>query len=167
MITPEYCQMMAEYNQWMNQKIYAICKGLPEAEYKADRGAFFGSIHRTLDHILLADRIWMGRFTQQLFTGSIGQEFYADFEPLQQARQEFDRDLISWTISRTPQWLAQALTYTSGIDKKERTMPLGVLVTHLFNHQTHHRGQVTTLLSQLGCDIGSTDLPWLPKFFLD
>lgn len=167
MINPEYCQTMAEYNQWMNHKLYTICAGIEDGERKKDRGAFFGSIHGTLDHLVLADRLWLGRFTQQLFPGKIGQELYPDFDQLHQARQEVDRQIIAWAATLTPAWLEQPFTYTSGIEKKEQTRPTWVLVTHLFNHQTHHRGQTTTLLSQLGYDPGVTDLQWLPKFVGD
>lgn len=165
MITSEYCQVMADYNQWMNQKLYSICiDELGDGERKQDRGAFFGSIHGTLDHIFLGDRLWLGRFLQQPFAGKIGRELYKDFSQLHQARIETDRQIITWTAELTTSWLEQPLTYTSGIDQKVRTMPSWVLVTHFFNHQTHHRGQVTTLLSQLGYDLGTTDLPWLPRF---
>jgi len=164
MISPDYCKTMAEYNQWMNNKLYAICDELGEDDRKQDRGAFFGSIHGTLDHILLGDRLWMGRFTQQPFVGKIGVEFYSDFGQLHQERILSDRQIIDWAAELTLSWLDQTLTYTSGVDKKERSMPNWILVTHFFNHQTHHRGQVTTLLSQLGCDPGTTALPWLPRF---
>lgn len=140
MIKSEYCQVMAEYNQWMNQKLYAICTELGDGERKLDRGAFFGSIHGTLDHILLGDRLWLGRFTQQLFAGHVGKELYSDFTQLHQARIETDRQILDWVGELTNSWLEQPLTYTSGIDKKVRTMPSWVLVTHFFNHQTHHRG---------------------------
>lgn len=105
----------------------------------------------------------MGRFTQQPFPYKIGQELYANFDELRHQRQLTDQQIINWTKTLSPTWLAQPLTYTSGIDSKTRTLPAWLLVTHLFNHQTHHRGQLTTLLNQLGYDSGVTDLPWLPS----
>jgi uncharacterized damage-inducible protein DinB len=115
-----------------------------------------------LNHLLVGDRIWMGRFIQQPVPYTIGQELYANFDELRHQRQLTDQAIINWTKSLSQTWLAQPFTYTSGLDKKSRTLPTWLLVTHLFNHQTHHRGQLTTLLNQLGYDSGVTDLPWLP-----
>lgn len=164
MINQAYCQTMAAYNQWMNQKIYAICAGLSEAERTQDLGAFFQSIHGTLNHLLYGDLAWLHRFTQQPFEPvPLGQTLYADFAELRAQRAKTDRVLIEWANSITETWLEQPFEYTSQIDQELRVLPTWVLVTHLFNHQTHHRGQVTTLLMQLGHDPGVTDLPWLPQ----
>jgi uncharacterized damage-inducible protein DinB len=80
------------------------------------------------------------------------------------AREQLDRRLLDWSSTLTPDWLARPLTYVSKVDGQERTVPRWVLVTHLFNHQAHHRGQITTLLSQHGLDVGSTDIPFMPQF---
>jgi uncharacterized damage-inducible protein DinB len=157
-----YYQTMAEYNQWMNQKLYAICAEIPDLERRADRGAFFKSVHGTLNHLLVGDRVWMGRFWQQPFIAKLNQELYADFDQLWQARQQTDQDILAWTQTLSPDWLNQPFTYTSLSGNQTMTRPAWLLVTHLFNHQTHHRGQLTTLLSQLGYDPGVTDLPYLP-----
>jgi uncharacterized damage-inducible protein DinB len=158
-----YYTTMAEYNQWMNSKIYDVCAGISDAIRKADQGAFFGSIHKTLNHLLYGDRAWMGRFTQHPFSApNMGQDMYEDFEELRQARREMDDQILVWAKKLSPEWLNQPFEYTSNIDQCTRILPTWILVTHMFNHQTHHRGQVTTLLSQLGHDVGSTDLPWLP-----
>jgi uncharacterized damage-inducible protein DinB len=162
MSTPTHYQTMAAYNEWMNQRLYALCAEIPDAVRKQDRGAFFRSIHGTLNHLLFGDRIWMGRFTDQPFPARIGEELYSDFNQLRQERERTDRQIRDWTQQLSPEWLRQPFTYTSGVDGKTRTLATWVLVTHLFNHQTHHRGQLTTLLSQLGYDPGVTDLPWLP-----
>jgi uncharacterized damage-inducible protein DinB len=158
-----YYQTMAEYNEWMNQKLYAICADIPDSIRKQDRGAFFKSIHGTLNHLLFGDRIWMGRFIAQPFNARIGEELYSDFCTLRQERQITDRQILAWTQQLSPEWLHQPFTYTSGVDGKTRTLPAWLLVTHMFNHQTHHRGQLTTLLSQLGYNPGVTDLPWMPN----
>ncbi|MCA1299955.1 DinB family protein [Stappia indica] len=156
---------MALYNRWMNDRLYALCADLDDDARKADRGAFFGSIHATLDHILLGDRVWMGRFTGRSYqVVPIGTELYADFDALRVARAEMDTDILAFAEGLTSDWLAGDLTWTSGLDGISRTRPCWLLVTHLFNHQTHHRGQVTTLLSQLGIDPGPTDLPWMEGF---
>ena len=163
MITPAYAQTLARYNAWMNERIYAICADIPDAERKRDVGAFFKSIHGTLNHILLADRVWMGRFMKQPFKpSSLAQELYSDFIELRAERVNTDRAIESWAKSLTQQDLESELIFTSISNPAERRLPLALTVTHFFNHQTHHRGQLTTLLMQHGIDPGVTDLLWLP-----
>jgi uncharacterized damage-inducible protein DinB len=155
--------MMARYNRWMNERIYAICAGLSDAQRKEDRGAFFKSIHGTLNHLLLADRVWMGRFLARAFAASsLAQELYADFAELERGRAATDAQICEWAASLGDDDLAGTLTYTSIVNPAPRSLPLWLAVTHFFNHQTHHRGQLTTLLSQRGIDPGVTDLLWLP-----
>lgn len=167
MLNQAYCQTMAAYNQWINQKIYAICEGLPEDLRTRDMGAFFKSIHGTLNHLLYGDLVWLHRFTQQPLDGlTLGEDLYSDFAVLQRQRAKTDQVLIAWADAVTEGWLEQPFEYTSQVDNKLRVLPTWVLVTHLFNHQTHHRGQLTTLLTQLGHDPGVTDLLWLPKLDL-
>jgi uncharacterized damage-inducible protein DinB len=156
-----YYTMMANYNEWMNQKLYDLCADLPDTERRLDLGAFFKSIHGTLNHILIGDLIWLGRFTQQPFAGKVSDELYSDFNQLRAEREKLDRKIVTWAQNLTPDWLEQNLTYISGIDRQTRTLPRWLLVTHMFNHQTHHRGQLTTLLSQMGVDPGVTDIPWM------
>lgn len=163
MIDCTYCETMATYNQWMNQKLYQICAEIPDPIRREDRGAFFKSVHGTLNHLLIGDRIWMGRFTQQPFVADLNQELYSDFTELWQERQYTDHAILDWTKTLTSEWLSQPFTYTSVSSHKTLTRPAWLLVTHLFNHQTHHRGQLTTLLNQLGYDPGVTDLPWMPS----
>lgn len=158
-----YCQTMADYNHWMNQKIYAICAEIPDRKRRENLGAFFKSIHGTLNHLLFGDRVWLGRFTGHPFAAAIGQELYSDFDELRQQRELTDLQILDWSRTLSSDWLSRPFTYTSAVDGKTRTLPAWILVTHLFNHQTHHRGQLTTLLSQLGYDPGPTDLPWLPS----
>lgn len=147
----------------MNQKLYAICNEIPDEKRKENLGAFFKSIHGTLNHILIADRIWIGRFTNQPFTAQLDQELYSDFEELRQQREHTDRTIVEWTQHLTQEWLNAPFTYTSISNPNSYTRPAWLLVTHFFNHQTHHRGQLTTLLTQLGYDPGVTDLPYLPS----
>lgn len=154
--------LMAEYNQWMNRKLYAICADIPDSKRREDLGAFFKSIHGTLNHLLVGDLIWMGRFTGSPFSARVEQELYRDFEELRREREITDQQILEWAKNLTPEWLNQPLQYRSGIDGKTRVLPHWVVVTHLFNHQTHHRGQLTTLLNQLGYDPGVTDIPWMP-----
>ncbi len=159
MIDPEHCQTLAAYNTWMNEKLYACAAQLPDDERKRDRGAFFRSLHSTLNHIVWGDRMWMGRFTKRQYeTGKTGVDLYADFDHLRLARVEMDADITAWALAVRASELAGTLTWYSGTAQKELTKPLALCVTHFFNHQTHHRGQATTLLKQAGIDPGVTDL---------
>jgi len=159
----DHYQLLAQYNRWMNDKLYAVCAELSDTERKRDLGAFFGSLHRTLNHLLFGDLAWMGRFTDSPFQApNMGADLFDDFDALRAERQRTDVRIERWAERLAPEWLAAPFTYTSGVDGKTRTLPAWVLVSHLFNHQTHHRGQASTLIHQLGRDPGITDIPWLP-----
>lgn len=164
MITREHAQLMAEYNRWMNAKLYAAAATLTDAERKADRGAFFKSIHGTLVHLLVADLAWYYRFTGRSLDGLRAEAARCeDFAHLCARRAAVDIEIEAWAATLTPDWLAADFTYYTMADGAKYTRPAWLLVTHLFNHETHHRGQVTTLLTQLGVDVGATDLPVLPR----
>jgi uncharacterized damage-inducible protein DinB len=159
-------QLMAEYNCWMNQKLYSVCSAIPDEQRKQDLGAFFQSIHGTLNHLLYGDKAWMGRFTNMPFSVTrIGQEIYADFEELRIEREKTDQQILEWSMSLNPAYLSQPFEYISNVDGQRRVLPTWILVTHMFNHQTHHRGQVTTLIKQIGYEPGVTDIPWLPTIY--
>jgi uncharacterized damage-inducible protein DinB len=163
MLDAELAGTLARYNRWMNERIYALCAGLPDAERRRDRGAFFGSIHRTLDHLVYADLAFLSRFTgDPPEVPPLGALLHPDFDALRLVRERLDARLVAWADALSREWLASPHTYTSNVDRKTRTLPRWILVAHLFNHQAHHRGQLTTLLSQLGLDYGSTDLPFMP-----
>jgi len=162
---------LARYNAWMNERLYALCATLTEEERRRDRGAFFRSIHGTLGHLLLADRAWLWRFTHDpaiadsrdaagqpiAMSGRLDQELYADFDELRRERGRTDAAIVRWVGALTEDALAAPLSYrTSKGEACEH--PLWWALTHFFNHQTHHRGQLTTLLSQAGHDPGVTDL---------
>lgn len=159
----EQARALAKYNRWMNERLYDVCAQLSDDDRKRDRRAFFGSIHGTLNHLVLGDRIWMGRFLDTPFAvESLDQELHADFGELRAERQRMDLQIIDWADSLSDQALGAPFSYVSIVNPALRTSPLWILVTHFFNHQTHHRGQLTTLLSQCGVDYGTTDLIWLP-----
>lgn len=155
---------LAGYNQWMNQRLYAVCAGLTDAERRQDRGVFFKSIHGTLNHLLLGDRVWLSRFQGAQFRPrGLDEELYADFDELRRQRERTDEDIIGWAASLTDEALAGQLRFTSIVNPAPRRCEMSIAVAQLFNHQTHHRGQVTALLSQCGKDYGVTDLIWLPQ----
>lgn len=155
---------MARYNRWMNDKLFAGCRLIPDADRKRDMGAFFRSIHDTLNHILYGDAAWMTRFAgEPLDAGLVRDTRRENFADLSDARRAMDARIVAWSDRLTPAWLEADFEYTSGVDGKTRVLPAWILVTHMFNHQTHHRGQVTTLMKQLGHDPGVTDLPWMPE----
>ena len=165
MITADHVRLMAEYNQWMNQRLYDLCEPMGDEARKLDRGAFFGSIHSTLNHILYGDLAFMSRFTGDLAEAPpIGVDLHDDFADLKAARPALDARIVAWGSSLEAEWLAADITYTSKVDGVTRTLPNWMIVTHMLNHQTHHRGQITTLLSQMGLDIGTTDIPFMPRF---
>jgi uncharacterized damage-inducible protein DinB len=163
MSLPALFQAMAGYNAWMNEKLYAAAATLSDEERKRDRGAFFGSIHGTLDHIMLGDRAWMNRLGPRDYPMKpIGQTLIEDFAELRAARAALDADILAWAGDLTEEWLAEPMAWTSKVYGGDFVHPRWGLVQQLFNHQTHHRGQATTLLTQAGLDVGPTDLPAAP-----
>jgi uncharacterized damage-inducible protein DinB len=163
MISTSYARTMSAYNAWMNERVYGFCSQVSDAERKRDVGAFFKSIHGTLNHLLLADRIWMGRFAGLAVTpASLAQELYSDFDELQRERRDTDRAIGAWIDGLSQADLERELTYTTIVNPQRRSTPLWFALAHFFNHQTHHRGQLTTLLVQRGIDPGVTDLLWVP-----
>lgn len=159
-----YCELMAAYNEWMNGKIYEICSTLSDSDRKKDLGAFFGSLHNTLDHLLWADEALLIRLREEerkIFR--YNPPMIDDFEDLCVRRKEIDEEICRWASEVDDLSCMEPYEFVSVIYEKRKTLPRGVLAMHMFNHQTHHRGQVTTLLSQLGYDVGVTDLPWVPR----
>ena len=163
MISVEYCQLLARYNHWMNERLYAVVSEFSDEERKQDRGAFFGSMHRTLNHILWGDRIWLSRFTGQAYSvPAFGADTYPDFAELARERTATDTAMLDWTGQLSPAWLAGTLEYRSASDGRMRHLANWIAAAHMFQHATHHRGQLATLIKQAGRDTGITDLPWMP-----
>ncbi len=150
--------ILARYNQWSNQRIYQACARLDTEAYYLNRQAFFESIHGTLNHGLLADRIWLGRFdyTPYVFS-SLRDQLYSQLVDLTEARQQEDGRIIAFIQSQSEADLLQTFTYTN-TQGETLTQPLWQCLTHYFNHQTHHRGQVHQMLSEVGQDPPSLDL---------
>ncbi len=155
---------MARYGAWMNGKVYDACARLDDVERRRDLGAFFGSVHGTLNHLLYGDLAWFGRFRH----GAVAPMrpdviLHEDFAALREARERLDGEISAWAVTVRPDWLAAPFRYVSFVDGAERVRPAWLLVAHMFNHQTHHRGQLMTLLTQLGEDVGVTDLAAMPE----
>ena len=163
-------ELLAAYNQWMNSKIYEAAGNLSATDLAKDRGAFFGSILGTLNHILVADTIWLKRFATHpsCFNSlravadlqsptSLDQIIFDDLRSLTERRMWLDLQIIDWIAGLSESDLNFVLSYhnTKGIPANKR---YSSLVLHFFNHQTHHRGQVSTLLTQACVDLGVTDL---------
>lgn len=166
----DHYRAMARYNRWMNGRIYSVAEQLQESERRNDMKAFFGSIQRTLNHILLGDRAWLGRFTGDrrlaqsldrdgavITPASFGEEVYSDIRDLRTQREQTDAAILEFVDSLSDDQINGSFRYkTSAGQPCEH--PLWWALSHFFNHQTHHRGQLTTLFTQLGHDPGVTDL---------
>ncbi len=169
-MTPSLCAVMAEYNRWMNLRLYEAAAKLSEAQLFEDRGAFFGSLFDTLNHVAVADLIWLHRFAQQQgliefgnlmveFPGptSLRQRVAHSLPELSELRTRLDKVIVALASLVTEHHLAETLRYANTAGQKQ-AKNIGLLLQHFFNHQTHHRGQASTLLFQAGVDVGVTDL---------
>ena len=127
MISPEYPQLLVRYNRWMNDKVYAASEQLSDAERKADCGAFFKSIHSTLNHLVWGDAMWLGRFTKgtalerAMPTTPGNVDVHAEWDALKAARIALDEELIVWAVSLDANWLAQDFSWYSGMTKTTRS----------------------------------------------
>ena len=161
MITPDYVRMMAAYNTEMNRRLYGAAANLTDAERKADRGAFWQSIHGTLVHLYWGDCQWMSRFDgweKPAVPITQSATMIEDFDALHATRVKADADIEAWAGRVDDAWLAADLVWFSGAAQRELRRPKDKLVAHLFNHQTHHRGQAHALLTACGQETGDTDL---------
>jgi uncharacterized damage-inducible protein DinB len=160
MITPDYARTMARYNAWQNRSLYREADRLTDAQRTEDRGAFFKSVQATLGHLLWGDTTWMSRFDGWEKPAFSPRGEGLDWTWLKAARTEADARIIAWADRLTD--LAGELTWYSGIRKAEVSMPRWITVTHFFNHQTHHRGQVHALLTGFGMKPDDTDIFLMP-----
>ncbi len=171
----DHCRWMARYNAWFNERLYAACEQLDDAGRKLERGAFFGSIHRTLNHLIVADQIWLKRLHQcgqdngfdsvalspavlDLAPGhGLGEPVFDDWAPLRVKRRQMDEAIGQWLAAMPVEFPGYTMRYSNskGLQRQHSAWKA---LSHFFNHQTHHRGQVTTLLMQAGVDVGTTDL---------
>ncbi|CRM89242.1 DinB family protein [Pseudomonas sp. 22 E 5] len=166
----EHIALMANYNQWMNRKLYDAALTLTDAELARDRRAFFGSILGTLNHLALGDTVWLKRFAQHpagyaalaplnavSAPADLKQLAFADIRELAAHRSWLDQLIVDWSHTVQEIDLDHRLHYSNmrGVSADKNFFSL---LVHFFNHQTHHRGQATTLLTQAGLDVGTTDL---------
>ena len=167
--------LLAKFNAWANTRLHAAAASLPASEVARDRGAFFGSIHRTLNHLIVADQIWLKRLRQcaldhgfdvsslsdavlDLDPGhGLGEPVYDDWAALRAKRRQLDDAMVLWLAAMPVSFPGCTMRYANS-KGVQRQHPAWQAMSHCFNHQTHHRGQVTTLLMQAGVDVGVTDL---------
>ena len=151
----DHFSSFARYNAWANRRLYDAAAQLSDADYRADRGAFFKSMHGTLNHLLTADWVWMHRFTGQgpspTRLDAIQHERLAD---LRAARDAEDRRIIAYVDGLSEKQLAGTIRYRRVSTPEEFEQPLAPALAHFFNHQTHHRGQAHSIL----CSFGRRDL---------
>ncbi len=151
--------MLAAYNAWCNERIYEAAALLSDADYRADRGAFFKSVHGTLNHLLVTDRIWMKRITGQGDAPTrLDAILFEKLEDLWPARRREDERIIAHVQDLSEQRISQPLRYRTLTNPADIEQPLSSVLLHVFNHQTHHRGQVHCLLTGLGLDAPALDL---------
>ena len=143
--------MFAAYNRWANARLYEAAAKVSDTDYRADRGAFFGSLHRTLNHLLVTDRIWLRRFTG---TGPqptrLDEILFDDLPALAEARRAEDQRIIAYVDGLGDADLAGTFSYRTITNPADITQKLAPALAHFFNHQTHHRGQAHTLVTIAG-----------------
>lgn len=145
-----HVRLLALYNRLANERLYEACAALSDEERRLDRKAFFRSIHGTLNHIMIGDRIWLARFEgREVPSTGLAEEPYGDFAALRAVRAEEDARIEAMAARLTPADLAGSIRY---VNNEARTLedPVELLIVHFFNHQTHHRGQVHDMLCQAG-----------------
>jgi uncharacterized damage-inducible protein DinB len=167
MITPAYAQTMARYNRWQNESLYREALKLSDEERRRDRGAFFGSIHGTLNHIYWGDCMWLSRFgvvdRPRSPSGKASVDEFPRFDDLAAARPILDAKMIAWADALTPEIVTGDLKWYSGLQKKEMSRPAALAIAHIFNHQTHHRGQVHAMVTAAGAKPDDTDLIFMTE----
>ena len=153
-----YFHRFARYNAWANRRLYDACAGLSASDYKAKRPSFFGSIRATLNHILVADRIWLSRFeSRSTDIKGLDEILYDGLPALTTARAAEDARILGFVGTLDDDSLPRTLRYRNMAGAPQET-PLAWTLAHLFNHQTHHRGQVHGMLSATPVPPPSLDL---------
>lgn len=148
----------ALYNRWANRRVYAVAADLTDAQFREDRGAFFRSVRGTLNHLLVGDRVWFNRFTGEgVNPSSLDTILHDGFAELSTAREAEDERILTYANDLDERRLDRPFAYRS-MDGTPVELPLGQILAHVFNHQTHHRGQAHALLTQSGLAVPPLDL---------
>lgn len=167
MITPVYVQTMAKYNLWQNSQLRPVVEAMDQAALDEDRGAFFGSLQQTLSHLLWGDTLWLSRFDATCLgpdcPGLEGLTRWSSKAAWSAERSACDTRIQTWADGVTQEALDADLTWTYSYENKQVTKPLGYCITHFFNHQTHHRGQIHAMLTAAGQVAPVSDLSYLPE----
>lgn len=167
MITPDYCRLMARYNAWQNRQLEKALEGVPLDRLKTDHGAFFGSILGTLNHILWADAMWMSRFDRTVPRpgGGIPDSpgMFPTLDAWSAERFRMDGQIARWAAGLKAADLAGSFSFRSASLGGKVSRPLAPCVIHMFNHQTHHRGQVHAMMTRAGLKAPVTDLFLMPE----
>ena len=143
-------EMLARYNKWANARLYGMAAQLPDEGYRKNVGAYFGSLHRTLNHLLTADRIWMRRLTGMgEHPNELNAILFDDLPSLRSARQAEDARIVAFVEGLAEADFQKQWDYQT-LNGSPQRQPVGEILAHLFNHQTHHRGQAHTVLTVLG-----------------
>ncbi len=167
MITPGWCHTMARYNTWQNNNLLDAADTLTDDSRRQDRGAWFGSIHGTLSHLLWGDLLWMNRFdggdpppnaNHFMDTATA----FPDWTEYKRRRRATDNRIEAWAARLEPDDLEGDLSWYSKAMERDFTKPKSICIMQVFNHQTHHRGQVHAMLTAAGARPGDTDLPFMP-----
>ena len=168
MITNEFVKNMARYNKWQNESIYGAADVLNDEARKLDRGAFFGSIHRTLCHLYWGDCLWSSRFADlekpaSVTTAAQTADIIADWDELQARRAERDGQIIDWADGLDSGEITDELSWKAVTVDGNYTRPLGDVLVGFFNHQTHHRGQAHAMITAAGGKTDDTDYILMPN----
>ena len=149
----------AGYNAWCNARLYDAAAKVSDAEYRRDRGAFFKSLHGTLNHLLLGDVIWMQRFTGKgTLPKALDETLHDDFATLRAERRAMDDRISRYVGALSEADLARPIRYRTFVNPVDIEQVLAPALDHFFNHQTHHRGQAHAMITAVGEQTGDTDL---------
>lgn len=156
-----FIRTMAQYNAEINRRMFAAAARLSDEERRAQRGAFWGSIHGTFCHLLWGDQMWMSRFdgwTKPSIALKDSAGLIGSFDELREIRTKADTGISEWAARVQESWLQEDQSWFSAAAGREMRASRGVLVAHFFNHQTHHRGQAHAMITAAGEQTGDTDL---------
>lgn len=165
MITAKFIETMSLYNKWQNETLFKLCKELTEEQLNCNRRMFFGSIFKTLNHIIHVDKT-IHSFIHTKALPKFDPNFtpHLNLEELKIARFAFDEKLIRESQECSQEWLDEVFEFWSEKLNRNRKVPRSFYYVQMFNHQTHHRSQITSELHKMGIDYGNTDMPYNPYY---